>query len=202
MSNAISSNLANLLADMGVFTLEQSTLAGVSQSTVSRLTKSGVIQKLGSGIYKHAEAKVDIPNIMFTIACNRFGPESVISGRSALHFYGLMERQPDKIWVVVPTEVRCTDTRYRLIRTSRKFRIGMVDHGPFRISSPDRALLESLIFSTKVGPSIVRNALKIAIKKGIVTLGGLETLAKDMQCNEIFKKNFLPKYLWSMTDEY
>jgi predicted transcriptional regulator of viral defense system len=182
---------------MGVFTLAQCKQFGVSQPTISRLAGRGFIKRLAPGVYKHKEAKIDDDTLAFSVGCSRFGARSIVGGLSALYYYGLVDNKPDRVWLFVPSKVRSSDESYRLIRTSRQQPLGIANHGSFRITVPERTLLEAFLFSKKIGMERVEHAAHLAMESNLVSLETLAKFAESLQMMDTYKRSFLPKFIWT-----
>ena len=88
---------------MGPFTAEQAKKeAGISQPTLSRWVKEGLIHRIARGLYVHPKTKIAPETFDFIIACAKFAPKSAIGGLTALYHYGLTYQPPGQIWVLVP----------------------------------------------------------------------------------------------------
>ena len=154
---------------------------GISQPTLSRWAKLGLIEKIGQGLYLHPDSSIDYGTLDFSIACSTFGPRSFIGGLSALYYYGLIEQPPQQVWVLVPPEKVSRNLKFRCLRTINSFRFGIKKLDYFRISSIERAIIESLKYASKIGERNALHAARKALKQGLtseVKLGQMATLLK------------------------
>jgi predicted transcriptional regulator of viral defense system len=188
MPQLVSSLPLNQLKKLGIFSLSEAKEAGISQSSISRLSEAGDIIKLGSGFYMHPEAKWDPSTLDFSIACKKFGPEAFIGGLSALYFYKLIDEVPDRVWVIVPPERRTTERVYRLIRSKSKPSTDIEHKGHFKISSLERTLIESLKYGSKIGIQIAINATRRAIRDNRVTPESLFDCSKRLGLTSVIEK--------------
>ncbi len=166
------------LTAMGIFQVKDAEHAGLSRATLSRMVAAGVMQSVALGVYKMSAVDIAHEELDFIVACMRCGPDAAIGGLTALYHYGFIEEVPDRIWLVVPHEVRSANKNYRLLRTKHPPKAGIIRHGRYRIISPERAVLEALRFSSKIGEGMAIAAARKALKGKDVTRKKLYELAK------------------------
>ncbi len=177
------------LKKIGMFTADTAAAKlGISQPTLSRWVKAGLIERVGRGLYQHPEADTDIKYLDFAVACATFGPKSAIGGLSALSFYGLIEQVPAQIWIIVAPEKRNSKSLYRCLRTQTSFRYGIEKMNSFYITNIERTLIESLKFASKIGPRIVIQATRKAIQQGLTTEVKLGQMARRLKLHKILEK--------------
>lgn len=180
---------ARQLKKMGVFTLSQAQDIGLSQQQVSRLTESEELLRVGRGLYLHSEARVE-REIDFAIACAQFGAESVISGLSALFHYDLIDQVPQQVWLLVPSKKTTTMSRYRLMRTKSDLNIGVSVKKSYRIVSMERAIIEGLKYSAKIGERTAIKAAREALRQKKTTMSKIGKAAKELKAGAIVSKYF------------
>lgn len=128
---------------------------------------------LGDGIYVHPKADISPETAGFQIAQSKFGEKSAIGGMTALFHYRLIEEVPTQTWVIVPPSVWTKENGYRLMRTKSDLKTGIETKKGYRIVSIERALLEGLKFSSKIGKSTAIKAVRTAIKNKQANMIGL-----------------------------
>ena len=161
---------------------------GVSQPTLSRWVKAGLIERVGRGLYQHPEADLNIEYLDFAVACATFGRDSAIGGLSALSYYKLIEQVPAQIWIIVAPEKRNSKSLYRCLRTLTSFRHGIEKKNTFYITNIERSLIESLKFASKIGPRIVIQATRRAIQQGLTTEVKLGQMARRLKLHKTLEK--------------
>jgi predicted transcriptional regulator of viral defense system len=177
------------LANKGLLTAQQlQDFLGVSQPTISRLVKTGAIQRHGHGLYAHPKLKIPPDILDFAIACSKFGPQSAIGGLSALFHYGLLDQPPSQLWVVVPPEKSNHNNFYRMIRTKTPPVIEADTLEHYRITNVERTILEALKFAPKIGVRVAINAARDALKKKLTTEKKLGEVAKRLRLHAILEK--------------
>jgi predicted transcriptional regulator of viral defense system len=177
------------LKKLGIFTLAQAERLGVTQQGLSRLVKSGRIKRTGRGIYLHPEASVS-KEVGFQIACAKFGPRSAIGGLSALFHYGLAEQVPGQIWVLVPQDRRSMERGYRLMRTKVDLDKGVIAKEGYKIATVERAILEGLKLSSKIGERTAITAARRAIEKRLTTESKLGKAAQELGLKAVLTRYF------------
>jgi predicted transcriptional regulator of viral defense system len=167
------------LKKAGFFKLEDARKIGVSQPALSRLVKQGKINRVGRGIYVHPKANVSA-TADFQIALTKFGQESAIGGLTALFHYNLIEQVPTQVWVLVPPTVWTKERSYRLMRTKSDLTVGVEAKDGYRIASIERALVEGLKFSSKIGKTTALKAVRAALKNKQTNLPKLRKMASAL----------------------
>jgi hypothetical protein len=81
--------------------------------------------------------------------------------------------------VLVPPGTTNHNPKYRLIRTKANLSIGVESHEWFRITSPERAIVDAFHFQTKLGGlEMALRAAKQAIKNNTVAARDILEVAK------------------------
>jgi predicted transcriptional regulator of viral defense system len=172
------------LYNLGRFTFKQAKEAGLSQSAVVRLVSAGVIEKISRGIYEVIERGLDPATRDFAVACISLGEESVIGGLTALFHYGLAEEVPAKLWVLVPPTTYRPNRHYRLVRTKMDLTVGIERHADYRITSLDRTIVDTFVFSSKLGEKLAYRAAVRAIREKRTTPDKLFKMAHRLGVTE------------------
>ncbi len=175
------------LKALGIFTLHQAEMIGLSQQDLSRLVIAGKIKRVARGIYLHPQADLK-GDVGFQIACAKFGPNAAIGGLSALFHYNLTEQIPGHTWVMVRSDRKTRESGYKLIRTKVSLEKGIVTENGYRIVSLDRAILEGLKFITKIGERTAVKAARDALAKRHTTELKLGKAAKELGLESILSK--------------
>jgi predicted transcriptional regulator of viral defense system len=168
------------LKTIGLFHSSDVKQLGISQPTLSRWVSAGLIQRLGTGIYQHPDHFIPSAERDYAIACFKFGTDSVIGGLTALFHYGLIEQVPQRIWVIVPHQIKTKDPLYRCLRTKTDSHQGIEDHGTFRITNIERTLVEAFRYSSKIGLRIALHATRSALSAKRTSLQKILRQAKAL----------------------
>lgn len=180
--------LIDKLKNQGVLTLGEIKKLGVSQATVSTMSKANKLIKLSHGFYIHPSCNVHPEDLDFIIACKKFGKSSVIAGISALFHYKLIEQVPSQIWILVDYKKQTSNKFYRLLRVRKISSFGIIKKKNYKIVSLERALIEGLKYSNKIGLRIVIHAIKSAILDKKTTTTKLLESSKKLACKKILEK--------------
>ena len=162
------------------FTRSEARNVGMSRSTIPRLVKHGVITKIDRGLYALAGAELHGEAADFAIACKKFGNSSSIGGLSALFHYQLTDEVPSQIWVLVPPHVRTISKKYRLLRTKRDLLSYMELRQHYKIVSLERALIDALVYSSKIGERLVKVAFIRALRRKATNARKLFVVAESL----------------------
>jgi predicted transcriptional regulator of viral defense system len=186
MANKTSSEV---IKSLGIATAQQiQKKLGVSQPTLSRWVKSGQLIKLSHGFYVHPKFEIPPESLEFAIACAKFGPQSAIGGLTALFHYGLTDQPPAEVWMVVPPLKAYSSSQYRTLRTKTSLKLGIDTFKFYRIVTIERAIVEALKFSTKIGQRTAINATRTALREGKTTEKKLGEMAKKLKLRSFFEK--------------
>ena len=165
----------------GAFTLKEARAAGIPHATLLRMLKRGEVVRVERGLYAVPGKEPEGESGDYVIATRKFGKEVVIGGLSALSHYKLIDEVPTQIWVLVPVSVRTSDKKYRLLRTKRDLDLGTKEESGYRIATIERALIDSLIFVSKIGERVAKTAIVRALRKKLTTPKKLFKTAEELK---------------------
>jgi len=180
----------DVLRGLGVFRTADAINSGISQPTVSRLAMKGILIRLEHGLYHHKDADIDPCILDFCIACTRLGADSVIGGLTALFHYVLIPQVPQQTWVMVPHKNQGKFPQYRIIHTKHDPKVGVEDHGLYRIVTIERAIIEAFRYSTKMGYQTALTAARTALQEGKTSEKKLHETAKQLGLWQVMVKNW------------
>lgn len=139
---------------------------GITRATLSRLVRSGAIQRIGRGLYASADYEPsDYPTL---VEVQRQIPDGVICLLSALSFHELTTQNPHQVWVAIDEDAwrpRCDYPPLRVVRFSREARkrgvqSHKVDGVTLRITSPARTVADCFKYRNKIGLDVALEALR------------------------------------------
>ncbi len=180
------------LKKLGVFNISDAIKVGISQPTLSRMTKQGSVIRVARGLYVHPESNIQSEKIDFIIACKKFGKKSYITGLSALFHYHLIEQVPNQIWLSVPDTTRTTVTKYNIIRVNKFQTEGIIRSKYYKIASIERALVDCLKYSSKIGIRTVISATTRAIIDKKTKIENIIKLSKKLNLDKTLSKYWEP----------
>ncbi len=178
-----------ILMSLGIFRTADAIAQGISQPTLSRMAKAGLIERLEHGIFMHKDFEKP-EHAEYIVACLRTGPESVIGGLTALVYYALSEQVPTQTWVMVPNSNRGTYPNYRVLRTKHNPKIEIEDHVSWRIVTVERAIIEAFSYATKIGYQSALTAARTALAENKTTENKLHKAAKNLELWPLMTKHW------------
>jgi predicted transcriptional regulator of viral defense system len=183
--------LLTRLKNKGIVTTKELTKHKISEATLSRLVKSGQLERLTKGLYIHPESTAIKPeDFDFIFACTKFGRASVIGGITALFHYDLIEQVPTQIWVIVKKGTRTKDKRFRLIPMDKINREGIIQNKNYRITSIERTIVEAFVYANRIGLRTAIEAITRAIKRKLTTINKISNIARKMKQEKALIKNW------------
>jgi predicted transcriptional regulator of viral defense system len=180
----------DILLGLGVFRTADAIKSGISQPTVSRLAMKGILVRLEHGLYHHKDADIDPSILDFCVACTRMGGDSVIGGLTALFHYVLIPQVPQQTWVLVPHKNQGKFPQYRIIHTKHDPKVGVEDHGLYRMVTIERAIIEAFRYSTKMGYQTALTAARTALKERKTSEKRLNETARQLGLWSVMIKNW------------
>lgn len=167
---------------------------GIHTSTLTRLTKSGVLEKVGPGRYRlptsaHGTEHHDLAVVAATV------PRSVVCLISALRFHDIGTQLPAEIWIAVPrgTRVpRVSAPPLRVVNVSTAvFDLGIEEHRieghTVRIYSVARTVADCFRFRNKVGLDVALEALTEAWRSKRLKIDELNRIAKKLRVQRVMQ---------------
>jgi len=185
---AILPRILDALKEKGVFQLKDAKKLGISQSSLSRLVASGKILRVESGLYLHPDSSLEGVERDYVVACMKFGSGSVIGGMTALFHYHLIEEVPQRVWILVPYDRKTRHPTYRCLRTKTNPKVGIEDHGAYRITNLERTLVEAFRYASKMGLRTALHATRTAIQEHRTTLEKVHAQAKALGLVKFIEK--------------
>ena len=90
----------------------------------------------------------------------------------------------------MPKGMRRGSALYRTIRTDRTYpSVAVESNGNYRLANIERAILESLKYSSKVGPTLAIQSAITAIKEGKTSFRKLVATAKELGFSQVIRKH-------------
>ncbi len=193
------------------FSTKKALFYGLSKSTLTRMVRSGVLERVDRGVYQIADTDLnesgfdDNTGLAMESGCGvgiyngsgdayteleksyisasiRCGKKSSVCLLSALEYYHLTDEIPAHVWMMVPDSKRVISKDLRVFRCRNpKWKIGIQKNPDFNITTIERTLIDCLIYKKLVGQQVALTALKKAVNTKKVKLGALYDLAKRMK---------------------
>lgn len=161
---------------------------GIHTSTLTRLTKSGVLEKVGPGRYRLPRGTRSTENHDLAAAIAAV-PRSVVCLISALRFHDVGTQLPAEVWIAVPRGARVPRVSappLRIVNISPTiFDLGIEEHRlegqTVRIYSLARTVADCFRFRNKVGLDVALEALTEAWRSKRLKLDELNRIAKKLR---------------------
>jgi predicted transcriptional regulator of viral defense system len=140
--------------------------AGVPRVYVQRLRDEGILQQIGRGLYRLADAEVSSATSLAEAA--RIQPKAVIGLLSALQFHELTTQTPHAVWMLLDPKDWAPvnpSVALRIVRASGDaLRAGVethqVDGVPVPITSPAKTVADCFKYRNKIGVDVAVEALR------------------------------------------
>jgi predicted transcriptional regulator of viral defense system len=150
----------------GMMRMAEALRAGIHRRTLYALRDAGVIDQLGRGLYRLADAPtLSHPDLA---AVARRAPRAVVCLLSALAYHGLTTQVPHEVYLAVPRDSEPPRIEYPPVRVfrfgPRTFGEGVETHNldgsAVRIYSREKTLVDCFKYRNVVGLDTVLEALR------------------------------------------
>ncbi|MGE9743729.1 type IV toxin-antitoxin system AbiEi family antitoxin domain-containing protein [Bdellovibrio bacteriovorus] len=149
------------------FTSKEAKLVGVSASTLSHYVKSGALERIGRGVYRHRDVSdvgdlrwAELMDVIHTIK------GGVVCLVSALVLYELTDEMPREYWIAISNKTRHRSSRTVRIVRMRDIKLGRttldIEGVKIPIFDVERTIVDSFRLLDK---ETAIKALKSAIKR-------------------------------------
>jgi predicted transcriptional regulator of viral defense system len=167
---------------------------GIHTGTLTRMTRSGALEKVGPGRYRLARKQRLTEHHDLMVATTAV-PRSVACLISALRFHDIGTQLPAVVWLAVPrgTRVpRLTAPPLRVINISPAvFDVGIEEHrieGQIvRVYSLARTVADCFRFRNKIGLDVALEALTDAWRSKRLKLDELDRIAKKLRVQRVIQ---------------
>lgn len=168
--------------------------AGVSTTTLTRLTRAGALERMGRGLYHITEAEWHAhPDI---VEASTLVPKGVIVLVSALAFHGIGTHMPRGVWMLLPSNYRTPRLKHpklHIIRSRKPeaFTEGVETHildgYPVRITNVDRTIVDCFKHRSLVTLELCIEALRERMQHRRHSLANLHRYAKIMGMSRVMQ---------------
>jgi predicted transcriptional regulator of viral defense system len=168
----------SLLSQRGMARLSEFIKEGITATTVSRMTKKGLIVQLGRGLYQLPDAPLDANHSLAEAA--KLVPKGVICLDSALAFHELTDRIPRYVWMAIgfrEWRPRITHPPIQIMRFGPKVlnsgvEMHLIENVSVRIYSPAKTIADLFYhahrqqrwYGSKVGLTQALQGMKEALR--------------------------------------
>ena len=166
---------------------------GIHTGTLTRMAKSGTLEKVGPGRYRLATSNVTESHSL-VLACG-IVPSSVVCLSTALLFHNIGTQLPREVWLAVPRGTRVPAFASPPIRVARiapaLFDLGIEEHriegGLVRVYSVIRTVVDCFRFRNKLGLDVALEALIEARRSRRLDLNELDRIAKVLRMDRVMR---------------
>lgn len=168
--------------------------AGIPRTSLVRLTESGVVERVGRGLYRLAEGEgYDHPDLVE--AAVRV-PKGVVVLLSALVFHGIGTQTARQVWMQLPANYPTPKIGYpplRIIRSRKPeaFTLGVETHRiaghTVRITDPERTIVDCFRHRGTVTLEVCLEALRERLRNRRQSLPALEEYARKLGAWRVMK---------------
>ncbi len=163
------------------FSISEALARGISKASLTRLVKSGTLDRLSRGIYQVSNENDENNEDRYRVAALRCGFPSAICLLSALEHYHVTDQIVKHIWILVPQTKRVSSKNLKLIRSRNpQWEIGIRKTKHYWITTLERTLIDSLLYKKLIGGQVALEAIKQALAQKKVKLGSLYNMARKM----------------------
>ena len=166
---------------------------GIHTSTLTRMTRSGALEKVGPGRYRlPTGATTEHHDLAVATAAV---PRSVVCLISALRFHDIGTQLPAEVWIAVPRGARVPRVSVPPIRvvnvSTAVFDLGIEEHRiegqAVRIYSLARTVADCFRFRNKVGLDVALEALTEAWRSKRLKIDELNRIAKKLRVQRVMQ---------------
>lgn len=167
---------------------------GIHTSTLTRMTRSGALEKVGPGRYRLATSSRTTEHHDLAVATAAV-PRSVVCLISALRFHDIGTQLPGEVWIAVPRGTRVPRVSAPPIRvvnvSTAVFDLGIEEHRvegqAVRIYSLARTVADCFRFRNKVGLDVALEALTEACRNKRLKIDELNRIAKKLRVQRVMQ---------------
>ena len=181
-------------AQVGAFFRPRDVLPlGVSFRDLQRLVSQGIVDNIGSGLYRLAEVE---PNEFETIALVASAvPNAIVCLLSALNVHGIGTQLPHEVWIAIDRKARKPTSVPAPIRVVR-FSGAMLTYGivtrtmlgvSVAITSPARTVVDCFRYRNKVGIDVAKEALYDALRSRVTTTSEIVRAAEVCRARTVMQ---------------
>lgn len=177
----------------GMLRMSEAVRAGVHRRTLYALRDEGVLEQLGRGLYRLADAPpLEQPDL---VAVARRAPKGVVCLISALAFHELTTQIPHEVYLAVPRDAeppRIDHPPVRVFRVAPKaFEEGIetytVDGVRVRVYSREKTLADCFKYRNTIGLDTAVEALRRYRESGRVNVEALMRAARACRVEKVIR---------------
>jgi len=188
-----SKRVIDLAAKTGVIRPRDLKAHSIPREYLRRLTRKGLLEKVGRGLYSLPGAEVGEMHSLAEAA--KRVPHGVVCLLSALRFHDLTTQDPHQVWMAIDVDSRAPkpdSVPLRIIRFSGLALRSMVEQHdvegvPVRVYSPAKTVADCFKFRNKIGLDVAIEALKDCWRQRKATIDEIWAAAKVCRVTTIIR---------------
>jgi predicted transcriptional regulator of viral defense system len=183
----------NLARSKGVLRARDLAEKGYPRSTLSRLIKKGVLQRLSRGLYSAVDADFTEHQTLVEVA--KTYPNAVVCLLSALLFHNLTTQLPRRVWLAVENKSWAPRTGPVLFEvvwlTGQAFSEGVETHDvqsvPLRVFCPAKTVADCFKFRNRIGTDVAVEALRETLRENRANPAEIMKYAEICQVSTVIR---------------
>ena len=186
--------LRQLAASTPLIRVTDAAGVGVASATLSRLTRSGMLEKMGRGLYHLVESEgYNHPDM---VEASLLVPKGVIVLLSALNFHGIGTHPAWEVWMQLPANYPTPKIKHpplRIIRTrlpeafTKGVETYLIAGHPVRITDIDRTIVDCFKHRNHVTLELSVEALRERMRHRRHSLQAIHRYAKLMGVSRVMQ---------------
>jgi predicted transcriptional regulator of viral defense system len=193
MSRSSHSEVLELVRSRGVVRPRDLEAAGISRMWLTRLTRQGLVRRVGRGLYEATDADWTAHHAYAEIT--RRVPNGIMCLLSALVFHELTTQLPFEVWLAIDKKARAPrglTVSTRLMRFSgpaltEGVEEHVIDGVTVRITSPARTVVDCFRYRNKVGLDVAIEALRDCYRLRLATIDDLWNCAVRLRATNVMR---------------
>jgi predicted transcriptional regulator of viral defense system len=167
--------------------------AGLPRVWLTRLTRLGLVERVGRGLYVATDAQWTEHHSFAEVAVRV--PRGVICLLSALSYHGLTTQAPFEVWLAIDRNARAPHEPglpLRVVRFSgAALTSGVGEHViegvPVRIFTPAKTVVDCFRYRNKIGLDVAIEALRDCYRQRLATIDELWDLANRLRVANVMR---------------
>ena len=194
MPSTLQKKLSALASMNEVLTTTQLLDAGISDQSVTRLVKDGILVRLRRGMYEHRDSPVSEHHDLIQIA--KSATRAVIVLVSALRFHEIGTQSPHEVWIQLPAQTRVPKIDWPPIRVIRTRVDALQTEGVERhqlggtevaITTPARTVADCFKHRNKLGIDVCVEALRETLNARKAKIGEIGEMAQRLRVGKVMR---------------
>lgn len=185
--------LLDLARKRGSITRQEVIAAGIHTQTLSRLVRSGDLERVGRGLYRLPETPIT-ENHGFALVAAAV-PKGVICLLSALRFHTIGTQLPPEVWIALDRRSRRPSIEYPRLRVVRfggaalteGIETHRIEGETVRVYCPAKTVADCFKYRNKVGLDVALEALREAWRERRFTMDEIHRYARFCRVEHVMR---------------